>query len=93
MSNVFANDVSADLKIDIQLLFKCLHPSIQIDCATCVCMYLFTYHFVCVCVVSCTLDVHVLTSLSFLDHVSDVLFCVFAHTYICTLTKHAYKNM
>ena len=58
MSNVFANDVSADLKIDIHLLFKCLHLSIQIDRATCVCMYLFKYHFLCV-FVSCTLDVHV----------------------------------
>ena len=54
-------------------------------------MYLFKYHFVCV-FVSCTLDVHALTSLSFLDHVSDVLFCMFAHTYTYILTKHAKKK-
>ena len=66
------------------------------NCYSNVCIYLFTLIvqracvcicsniILCVCVfVSCTLDVHVLTSLSFLDHVSDLLFCMFAHTYIC----------
>ena len=60
-----------------QSMSNCYSNVFQIDCAECVRMYLFKYHFVCVCLfVSCTLDVHVLTSLSFLDHVSDVLFCM-----------------
>ena len=58
------------------------------------CVCICTNIILCVCVfVSCTLDVDVLTSLSFWDHVSDVLFCMFAHTYTYILPKHAYKNM
>ena len=57
----------------------CYSNVFQIDCAECVCIYLFKYRFLCVCVfVSCTLDVHVSTPLSF--RITFLMFCFACHT-------------